>query len=190
LSVAAGALVFFAQAQPVAHATLAPAGRPATLEDTRVTPAHPSTASPTTVPAQSSGAITITSNKFSGTFPTDLEFELDASNAPILQIALYVAVDGMSSSTRLVPDFTAAANVQAKYDWNLSRSYLPPGVTGAYWWTVHDQTGRQLQTAKVPFRVDDPAHDWNKLSNDKLALTPTAFPTFSLSTGTTPAPGK
>ncbi|MCL4394705.1 MAG: peptidase MA family metallohydrolase [Chloroflexi bacterium] len=170
LCAGAGVLLFYAQAQPVAQATLVPFGTPVPAANTPF-PAAPRAATPAAGPTQSSGDITVSSNKFSSIFPANSVTSRHASSsAQISQVALYVAIDGVSSSTRQVPDFDAGTQVAAKYDWNLNQSYLPPGVTGVYWWTVQDQNGGQLQTAKVPFRVDDPAHDWHKLSNDKLAL--------------------
>jgi hypothetical protein len=47
---------------------------------------------------------------------------------------------------------------------------MPPGTSGQFWWVIQDSAGNQLQTPKQPFRVDDPSHTWQKLSNENLAL--------------------
>jgi len=115
--------------------------------------------------------ITVTLNKLTNGFPRELLFQVDAeSSAKITQVALIVAIDGQSSRSRQVPDFTSDSKIQATYRWDLGRGYLPPGVSGQFWWTIQDSAGGQLETPKQSFRVDDPAHQWKKISNDQLAL--------------------
>lgn len=122
-------------------------------------------------PARADDAITVTSNKFTNIFPRQLVFQLEAqSAAKITDIALIAQIDGQPSSSRQIPEFTPDTKVQATYEWDLRRNYLPPGVAGQYWWTIQDSAGNQLQTPKQPFQVDDPTHQWKKLANDKLAL--------------------
>ncbi len=122
-------------------------------------------------PASAQDAIQVTSNKFTNNFRQNLLFELEAqSGAKITQIALQVQLDGLCAGSRQVPTFTPDSKIQATYEWRLGQNYLPPGVTGQYWWTLQDEAGGQLSTAKQPFRVDDPNHKWQKLSNDRLAL--------------------
>ena len=122
-------------------------------------------------PAQAADPITVISNKFVNNFRKNLQFQLEAqSSAKIDQIALLVQLDGVSSSSRQLPKFEPDTKVQAIYEWPLSTQYLPPGVNGQYWWTIQDSAGNQLQTPKQSFRVEDLAHKWQKLSNDKLAF--------------------
>lgn len=124
------------------------------------------------LPVQADDAITVTNNTFKNNFPQNLQFQMQAqSSSKITQIALLVQIDGISSSSRYAPDFTPDTKVQATYVWKIGQNnYLPPGVTGQYWWVIQDSAGNQLQTPKQSFRVDDPAQSWEKLSNDKLAL--------------------
>jgi hypothetical protein len=123
------------------------------------------------LPARADNAITITSSKFTNNFRKNLLFQLDAqSSAKITQVALVVQIDGLASSSRFLPTFTPDTHIQATYTWDLGQNYVPPGVTGQYWWTVQDSAGNQMQSEKQSFRVDDPAHQWQKLSNDALAL--------------------
>ena len=123
-------------------------------------------------PAYAASPITVNSSKFTNNFRTNLSFQLDAQSGAgkISQIALLIQIDGIASSARQIPTFTAGTQVQTKYDWNLELNYLPPGVTGKYWWDIQDDQGNKLTTDKQSFRVDDTLHQWQKLSNDKLAL--------------------
>ena len=122
------------------------------------------------VPIQADSPITVTSNHFTDKFPTSLVYDLGAqSSAKITQVALVVQV-GDCVSNRYLPDFKPGNQVQATYTWDMQKNYMPPGTTGQFWWTIQDDAGNQLQSTKQPFRVDDPAFTWQKLSNDQLAL--------------------
>ncbi len=124
-------------------------------------------------PAFAADPITVTANTFTNNFRRNLLFELEAQSvAKITQIALVIQIDGMVSSGRQIPEFTPGTAVQAKYEWNYSRpgNYLPPGVTGKFWWEIEDEAGNKKQTEKQTFRVEDTAHNWQKLANDQLAL--------------------
>jgi len=121
-------------------------------------------------PAFAAGVITVTSNNFASEFPTRLTFQLGAQDsAEITQVALLVQV-GQCVSNRYIPNFAPGTQVQATYTWDLRQNYMPPGTTGQYWWIIQDSAGNQIQTPKQSFRVDDPSHAWQKLSNDNLAL--------------------
>jgi hypothetical protein len=121
-------------------------------------------------PIFADSAITVTSNQFTNKFPTQLLFQMGAqSSAKITQIALTVQV-GQCVSNRYLPDFAPGTQVQATYTWDMGRNYMPPGTSGQFWWSIQDDAGNQLQTLKQSFRVDDPNHTWQKLSNENLAL--------------------
>ncbi|MBI5030698.1 MAG: hypothetical protein HZB51_09235 [Chloroflexi bacterium] len=124
------------------------------------------------LPASAADPITVNSTKFVNNFRTNLIFQLDtqSSAGKINQIALLIQLDGVASSARQIPEFTPGAQVQTKYEWDLIRTYLPPGATGKYWWDIQDDQGNKLTTDKQSFRVDDIQHQWQKLNNSKLAL--------------------
>ncbi len=122
-------------------------------------------------PVSAQGSISVTSIKFTNNFRTNLLFQVEAkSSAKISQIGLIVQLDGVASSSSVAPEFTPDTQVKATYTWDLGQKYLPPGVTGQYWWNIQDSSGGQLQTPKQSFRVDDNSQQWQKLSNDQLAL--------------------
>ncbi len=167
-------LMFFPQERAVVQMTSAPVATspvatPLPVQTVVIRPATPFHS--VTGPVQAGNGISVSRSKFTNSFPQELLFEVDAqSNSKITQIALFVAFDGQSSSSRQIPDFTPDNKVQASYSWDLSRGYVPPGVTGQYWWTIQDNSGAMLETSKQVFRVDDIAHQWKKISNDQLAL--------------------
>ncbi|MBI3914472.1 MAG: hypothetical protein HY327_09870 [Chloroflexi bacterium] len=122
-------------------------------------------------PARAEGVIAVTANKFTNNFPTRLLFQIAArSPARISKIALTVQVDGQTSSSRYLPEFTPDVQVDTSYEWNIQRNYVPPGVSGQFWWMLQDDAGNQLQTPKQNFRVEDSAQTWQKLANNKLAF--------------------
>lgn len=163
------ALFIFSQPQPVAQ--ISPAAATSAVSQTPLAVTAPTPVALVAAPPQTANGITVSVNQLTNSFPKQLSFEINAQgSAKITQIALFVAIDGQSSNSRQVPDFVPDTQVKATYQWNLNRAYLPPGVTGQFWWSVQDSTGSQLQTTKQSFRVDDPAHPWKKLSNDQLAL--------------------
>ncbi len=122
-------------------------------------------------PTLTTDGITVTSTKFTNRFPEQLLFRLEAkSDVRIIEVAFFAQIDGVSSTSRQAPEFTADTSIQALYEWDLGRYYLPPGATGQYWWTIQDSSGHRVETPKQSFRIDDPTHQWRKLANDTLAL--------------------
>ncbi len=122
-------------------------------------------------PAHAQGPITVSANNFTSNFPSQLVFQLEAqSSSKITDVALITQIDNIPSSGRQLPQFTSDNQVKVRYEWSLSRNYVPPGVSGQYWWTIRDSAGNNLETPKQPFRVEDTSHAWKKLSNEQLAL--------------------
>ncbi len=123
-------------------------------------------------PAQAADPITVTSNTFTNNFRQDLKFELRAQSAvgKLSQIALFIQINGVTSVARQIPVFTPGQQVQATYEWSLATDYLPPGVTGQFWWAVEDNAGSKLTTDKQPFRVEDASKPWRKLVNERFAF--------------------
>ena len=124
------------------------------------------------VPAHAADPITVTSSKFINNFRVNLKFELQAQSSAgkINKIALFIQIDGIASIARQLPDFTPDKQVQATYEWRLTTNYLPPGVTGQFWWTIEDDVGSKLTTDKQSFGVEDSSKQWKKLSNEQYAL--------------------
>ena len=183
--VGTGAVIYMMQATPVAQVTPTPLARSSSSSSVAVmTPTIakptatvivqvPTPVQPIVAPTVSQGNLAVTVNKYTNNFPKNLTFDLEVqSDAKITQIALVAQVDGVATSSRQLPEFTSDTKVKTMYEWNLARSgsYLPPGVSGEYWWAIQDSAGNQLQTPKQRFRVDDPVYKWQKVSNDQLAV--------------------
>jgi hypothetical protein len=125
-----------------------------------------------TVPLAADSPITVTSDKFINNFRKNLSFQVAAQSraAQIMRVELVVQIEGVPALSRFSTEFTPSTEVQATYEWNLARQYIPPGTAGQYWWEIQDAAGNQLQSPQQPFRVEDQAHAWKKVSNNKLAL--------------------
>ena len=123
-------------------------------------------------PVAADGPITITSNQFTNNFRENLLFRVAAQSraAQITRAELLVQVEGIPSIARLTGAFTPGTAMQAAYEWDLRRDYLPPGATGEYWWEIQDGAGNQLQSPPQSFRVEDQAHTWKQVANSKLAV--------------------
>ncbi len=108
---------------------------------------------------------------FVSDFPKRLTFSLESeSAAEITQASLIIQADGQSSSARYIPEFTPGKKVSLVYEYDLQKYYLPPGVTGQFWWVLKDSDGKETQTAKEAFRIDEPKIQWKKIENSRIAL--------------------
>lgn len=121
-------------------------------------------------PVAAEDAITITASEFTCNFRKELNFQVDAqSNAPITRVEL--VIDFVETgSFRGSAKFDEGTRVRATYTWNLEQKYLPPGVTGQFWWEITDQAGNKKTSAKQPFRVEDNRFRWQTLSEPRFAL--------------------
>jgi hypothetical protein len=108
---------------------------------------------------------------FVSEFPKRLIFSTEVeSGAEITQASLIVQADGQSSSARYIPEFTPGKKVSLVYEYDLQKHYLPPGVTGQFWWVLKDAEGKETQTQKEAFRVDEPKIRWKKIENSRVAI--------------------
>ena len=123
-------------------------------------------------PVAADSPITITSSQFTDNFRNNLLFQVAAQSraAQITRAELLVQVEGLSSIARVTGEFSPGTAIQARYEWNLVRDYLPPGAAGEYWWEIQDGAGNQLQSPPQSFRVEDQAHAWKQVANSKLAV--------------------
>ncbi len=122
-------------------------------------------------PLHAEDAIAVTANKFNNQFPTRLTFALSAqSRTRIKQAALTIQLDGQPASSRFLPEFTPGTAIETTYEWSIARNYVPPGVSGQFWWMIQDDAGNSTTTPKQNFRVEDSTYAWKKLSADRLVL--------------------
>jgi len=122
-------------------------------------------------PVAADDAITITTSQFTGNFRKNLLFQVEAqSRADITQVELLVQFDGNAGNFRGSAKFDVSKQVRAVYDWNLEQRYLPPGVSGQFWWEIVDSAGNQKISAKQPFRIEDNRVKWQTLTEPRFAL--------------------
>jgi len=129
----------------------------------------------TAPPAQAAGDIVVKSSAVESGFPTSLTFKIAAaSGAPITEIRLHYTTVQLSFAEvygEAFLIFTPAVSVSAQWTWDLRRSGgMPPGTTVVYWWTLVDNTGARLQTAKEQFKFEDTRFKWQTLKQDKTTI--------------------
>ncbi len=111
------------------------------------------------------------SQPYTNAFPRRLIFLLDTdSPTEIKQVNLIIQLDAIPTSARYIPEFSGGKKIAVVYEYDLNKNYLPPGVTGQFWWVLKDADGKETQTQKESFRVDDPKIQWKKIENSKIAI--------------------
>jgi len=122
-------------------------------------------------PVAADDAITVTASQFTCNFGKNMLFQLEAqSSADITKVELVLQFDSSGSNFRGTAKFDAGKKIQATYDWNLTQKYLPPGVTGQFWWEIEDSAGNKKSSEKKPFRVDDNRFKWQNLTSQGFTL--------------------
>lgn len=122
-------------------------------------------------PVAAQDAIAITASQFTGNFRKNLLFQVEAhSRAEITQVELLVQFDGNAGNFRGTAKFDEGKQIRAVYDWNLEQRYLPPGVSGQFWWEIADSAGNRRTSGKKPFRIEDQRVQWQSLVEPRLAL--------------------
>ena len=122
-------------------------------------------------PVAADDAITITASQFTCNFGKNLLFQLEAqSSADINKVEVVLQFDGIPGVFRGTAKFDAGKKIQATYDWNLVQKYLPPGVSGQFWWEIEDSAGNKKSSDKKSFRVEDTRFKWQKLADQRFAL--------------------
>lgn len=122
-------------------------------------------------PVAADDPIVVTASQFTINFGKNMLFQLNAqSSANITKVELWLQFDGNPSIFRGTPKFDADKKIQATYDWNLAQKYLPPGVSGQFWWEIEDSAGNKKESDKKSFRIEDNRFKWQKLSDQRFAL--------------------
>lgn len=120
------------------------------------------------------GGIAIQDSGHEFDFRERIVFHLDAaSDSEINEVVLVYQMQTTRrpAATDAYPEFTPGATIYAEYDLDMrAQHYLPPGVEISYYWQVRDAAGRELETEPTVFTYDDNTHEWQELSNDRVAL--------------------
>lgn len=126
-------------------------------------------------PAFAQGAIKVSTSNLTNDFPNGMTFALEASStAEINNVALIVRLNGIASSSRFIPRFQPGPSVSTKFTWDFqgraAGGYVPPGVSGEYWWHLEDASGNKIDSPHQTFRLDDITQKWLKLENNRVAV--------------------
>jgi hypothetical protein len=90
--------------------------------------------------------------------------------AEINEATLFYRIVGQPATAHGEAEFQPGKKVEASWEWNLRRDYMPPGTEVEYWWRIKDAAGGQLKTEKQNFTYMDDRYDWQELSADKISL--------------------
>ncbi len=122
------------------------------------------------------GAISITGNHATLTFPDRIKFDLSAnSQADIDRVTLIYGTSAdflcASNSARQDISFTPTPMVYLIWTWDLTLSeILPPGTEIWWQWQLHDSSGATSLTEVKKFTVEDPAFNWQKLQQGNVTV--------------------
>jgi len=108
-------------------------------------------------------------------FPAGITFNLSAeSETDITDIRLHYAVERMSHApviSEVYLRFPPDTRVETEWYWDMRKTGgLPPGTAVAYWWTVTDAGGNELETKPETIHIEDNRYEWQSLSRDKISL--------------------
>jgi hypothetical protein len=90
--------------------------------------------------------------------------------AEINEATLLYRIVGQPVTSRGEAEFQPGKKIEASWEWNLRRDYMPPGTEVEYWWRIKDAAGGKLKTEEQTFTYLDDRYDWQELSTDKIGL--------------------
>lgn len=130
---------------------------------------------PAPVSVQAVDGLAILDSSVEVDFPLKLNFSLSAqSDVDVTEIRLHYTVDRMSYAqvtSEVYLEFVPATTVEAAWSWDMRKTGgLPPGSSVAYWWTVEDAKGDQIETELTEVQVDDARYPWQSLTEGKVTL--------------------
>jgi hypothetical protein len=124
---------------------------------------------PATVAAQE--PIRVLDQKVETAFRDTITFKISLEgDSQITDARLFYRVAGLTATARGDADFEPGTRVEASFTIDQKKDYLPPGTELEYWWKITDEAGDTLKTEVQSLLYLDERHDWQKLSNDRLAL--------------------
>jgi len=127
------------------------------------------------VPASSApGSLSVVSSSVVAEFPSRLIFSIEAEGpSDIEDIRLHYQVDRMKhvpTTSEAWPSFSPGPAVAASWTWDMRRASLPPGTLLAYWWTVRDSDGVEVETIPKEVAFEDDRYQWRSLESTDLTL--------------------
>jgi hypothetical protein len=124
--------------------------------------------------AVAADGIKITDSHTRAEFPERLSFTVKAeSPSTINRIRLLYEVDQKTyapSYAEAWPAFQPSQKVTASWNWDMRRSWLPPGARVTYWWVIEDAGGNRLTSPRQALSFDDTRFKWQKIGDDKISI--------------------
>jgi len=127
------------------------------------------------IPVQAQTGIQLISDTATLSFPNTATFKAEfKSGANITSVVLEYGVDQLTCGTviaKAFPQFTAAADVQVEWAWDMRQSgSIPPGATLWWHWLVGDANGAQFTSPTQTIIWLDSTHSWQVISGGNINL--------------------
>jgi hypothetical protein len=128
-----------------------------------------SLALPPAVVAQAS--IQVLDQKVDAVFRDHITFSVSLqSTSPVTGVRLLYKVTGFPATSRGEATFQPGTQLEASFNLDQTKDYLPPGSELSYYWQITNQGGDTLKTTPQTYVYTDNRHPWQKLSNGRLTL--------------------
>ncbi len=126
-------------------------------------------------PVLAQTGIQLVSDAATLTFPNTATFNAEfKSGVNITSVVLEYGVDQLTCGTVIAkgfPQFTAAADVQVNWTWDMRQSgSIPPGATLWWHWLVQDANGTQFTSPQQSIIWLDKIHSWQTISSGNINL--------------------
>ncbi len=121
--------------------------------------------------AEAQEAVRVLDQSVESVFRDHVTFRIKLeSDSVIKEVRLLYRVTGLPATSRGDAQFEPGKTVEATFTIDQRRDYLPPGSEISYWWRVTTEAGDTLKTEPQTYLYMDDRHEWQMLSNERLAL--------------------
>lgn len=107
-------------------------------------------------------------------FPTAINFSLSAHDdaGPITAVTILFSVADQPQPALNVrqAQFTPGKSIEARWRWDLSQSYIPPGVEVSYFWEIKDEQGGVRDTDPQRFILVDSRFRWRQIQGPNVIV--------------------
>lgn len=127
------------------------------------------------IPVLAQTGVQVVSDTATLSFPNTATFKAEfKSGANITSVILEYGVDQLTCGTviaKAFPQFTAVADVQVSWAWDMRQSgSIPPGATLWWHWLVEDANGSKFTSPTQTITWLDSTHNWQVISGGNINL--------------------
>ncbi len=127
------------------------------------------------MPVQAQAGIQLVNDTATFTFPNTATFKAEfKSGVNISSVILEYGVDQLTCGNviaKAFPQFTAAADIQVEWAWDMRQSgSIPPGATLWWHWLVTDANGSEFTSPTQTIIWIDSTHNWQVISGGNINL--------------------